>query len=113
MEPEIETGIRNNGFAGLRITDFGNGFDAEKVNKLIQGEAFKGMKDSSLKEIAGLGLAICYAMMKRSGGWTEAASLPGSGATFFVYLPFVFEKDNSLKKKFENTCNIMPNDIIL
>ncbi len=84
---ELETGIRKDGYAGLRITDHGQGFDAEKVNRLIQGEAFTGVKDSNLKESAGLGLAICYDMVKRTGGWAEAASLPGSGATFFIYLP--------------------------
>lgn len=84
---EIETGQNHKGLAYLRITDFGKGFDAEKVNKMIHGDAFSGVKDSSLKESAGLGMAICHDMIKRTGGHVEAASLPGSGATFFIYLP--------------------------
>lgn len=84
---EIETGIEKDGFAGMRITDFGPGFDADNVNELIQGAAFTGMKDSNLKESAGLGLAICYDMIKRTGGYAEAASLPNSGASFFIFLP--------------------------
>lgn len=89
---EIETGARKGEYSCLRITDYGDGFDAAQVNKLIQGEAFKGMRDSSLKEGAGLGMAICYDMLKRSGGWMEAVSLPSSGATFFVYLPVASDK---------------------
>lgn len=84
---ELETGeADNHGF--LRITDYGEGFDAVIVNRLIQGEAFRGMKDTSLKESAGLGMAICYDMIKRTGGHIEAASLPDSGATFYICLPF-------------------------
>jgi ligand-binding sensor domain-containing protein/signal transduction histidine kinase/DNA-binding response OmpR family regulator len=85
---EIETGTKGE-MSFLRITDFGKGFDAIQINKLIQGEAFTGLKDSNLKESAGLGMAICYDMMKRTGGQIEAASLPGSGATFYLYLPIV------------------------
>lgn len=84
---EVESGIRKNGFSGIRVTDHGIGFDAPQVNKLIQGDAFKGMKESSLKEGAGLGMAICYDMVKRTGGWIEADSLPESGATFYVFMP--------------------------
>jgi hypothetical protein len=35
----------------------------------------------------GLGLAICYSIIKRHDGLITAASEPGSGAAFTVYLP--------------------------
>jgi len=38
-----------------------------------------------------LGMAICYDMVKRTGGWIEAASLPQSGATFYIFFPRVNE----------------------
>ncbi|HTF80357.1 MAG TPA: ATP-binding protein, partial [Cytophagales bacterium] len=84
---EIETGVLKDGHSTLRITDFGKGFDAEQINRLIGGEGLKGMKSVTLQEGAGLGMSICYDMIKRCGGWIEAKSLPCSGGTFLIYLP--------------------------
>jgi len=84
---EIETGITKDRYSVMRITDFGPGFDASEVNRLISGEGFKGLRSASLHENAGLGMTICNDMMKRNGGWIEAVSLPASGATFYLHLP--------------------------
>ena len=84
---EIEELTSKNGITGLRITDFGKGFDPIEVNRLIQGEAFNGLKEQSLKDGTGLGMAICFDMLKRIGGTIQADSLPGSGATFYIYMP--------------------------
>jgi PAS domain S-box-containing protein len=35
----------------------------------------------------GLGLATCYSIISRHGGWIDAESEPGMGSTFHVYLP--------------------------
>ncbi|WP_299251341.1 sensor histidine kinase [uncultured Cytophaga sp.] len=85
---EICSDIVDDTYTRLRITDFGEGFDVDEVNKMIQGEAFKGMKESSLTGGAGLGMAICNDMLKRTGGWIEAAHIEGSGATFYIYTPY-------------------------
>jgi len=84
---EIETGIIKDNFSAIRITDFGKGFDAAVINKIINGEGFSGLRETTLKDGAGLGLTICNDILRQQGGWIEAASLPGSGATFFIYLP--------------------------
>lgn len=76
------------GYSSLRITDYGEGFDVIEVNKMIAGAALKGMKQTSLIGGAGLGLAICNDMLQKTGGWIEAAHLPNTGATFYIYLPF-------------------------
>jgi ligand-binding sensor domain-containing protein/signal transduction histidine kinase len=85
---EIRSEILNEQYTRLRITDFGQGFVVAEVNKMIQGEAFNGMKESSLTVGAGLGMAICNDMLKKTGGWIEAARIEGSGATFYIYLPY-------------------------
>ncbi len=84
---EIEWGILKGESIGIRVTDYGKGFDADEVNSVISGRGLQGAKSASLKEGAGLGLSICYDMLSRLGGKIEAASLPGSGATFFIWLP--------------------------
>jgi len=84
---EIEVGIGKKGLSGLRVSDHGPGFDADEVNQIIQGEGFNNIKTGSLKESAGLGLTLCVDMLRRTGGFLEAASLPGWGGTFFLYLP--------------------------
>jgi len=88
---EIEFNIHKEGLCGMRVTDFGQGFDPVDVNKLISGEGFKGMKSTGLQEGAGLGMTICYDMIKRLGGFIEAASLPDTGGTFYIYLPLADE----------------------
>jgi two-component system, sensor histidine kinase ChiS len=89
---ELEATLTQNGYSCLRITDFGTGLNVADVNKMIQGDAFKGKKESSLTNGAGLGMAICYDMLRRTGGWLEAGSLPNSGATFYIYIPLTYKK---------------------
>jgi two-component system cell cycle sensor histidine kinase/response regulator CckA len=38
-------------------------------------------------DLLGLGLAVCYSIMKRHNGLISAASEPGHGTTFYLYLP--------------------------
>lgn len=94
---EVETGILKGNYAGIRITDYGKGFDAVEVNKLIGGEGLSGMRSAPLQGGAGLGMTICNDMMKRCNGYIEAASFPGSGATFFIYLPVADQPDGKAK----------------
>lgn len=84
---EIEAGLKREGLSVMSISDHGKGFDAEKVNRLIRGEIFKGVRTGDLKGGAGLGLSICYDMLQRTGGMLEAVSQPGAGGTFLIFLP--------------------------
>ena len=88
---EIEYDVYKDGLCGMRVTDYGKGFDPVDVNKLIRGDGFKGMKSTGLQEGAGLGMTICYDMMKRLGGMIEAANIPNTGGTFYIYLPVARE----------------------
>jgi CheY-like chemotaxis protein len=43
--------------------------------------------DTTKREGRGLGLAVCYSIIRNHGGHITAASASGAGATFTVYLP--------------------------
>ncbi len=105
---EIEYDVYKDGLCGMRITDHGAGFDSVDVNKLISGEGFKGMKSSGLQEGAGLGMSICYDMIKRLGGLIEAATLPDTGGTFYIYLPLADETNIVTSNMVEPAVNTDP-----
>jgi PAS domain S-box-containing protein len=69
------------GYVMIAIRDEGIGIP-EKIMTKIFDPFFTTKQQGS-----GLGLAICYSIVKKHGGHLSAASEPGSGATFTVWLP--------------------------
>ena len=63
------------------FTDTGKGMDQETLDSIF--EPFFSTKDYGI----GLGLFVCYGIIKNCGGNIEAYSKPGEGATFTVKLP--------------------------
>lgn len=79
--PTIEFGKVNGEFF---VQDNGVGFDPEQAQRLfipferLHGDAFQGN---------GLGLAICYRIVRRHGGDLRGENHPDGGAVFFFSLP--------------------------
>jgi PAS domain S-box-containing protein len=71
---------------GICIRDTGPGLTQEVKDKLF--EPFTTTKEKGL----GLGLAICYDIMKKHNGSIEVESEPGEGAAFTLWLPVRSEK---------------------
>lgn len=69
------------------IKDFGIGIPAEKQQSVF--ERFYRVKenDPSLGSGLGLGLYICYEIIKRQNGKIWVESTPGKGSTFYFSLP--------------------------
>jgi PAS domain S-box-containing protein len=66
---------------GVAFKDTGHGVEADELPNLF--EPFFTTKETGM----GLGLAICYDIVRRHGGRIEVDSQPGQGATFTVWLP--------------------------
>ncbi len=70
-------------YVKLSVADTGRGIDADVLPHLF--EPFFTTKD--VGEGTGLGLAVCYGIVRDHGGWIDVASAAPNGATFTIYLP--------------------------
>lgn len=78
-------GVEPGRYARITVSDTGLGMTQEVRERIF--EPFFTTKDNA--ERTGLGLSICYAIVRRHGGFIEVESTPGAGSEFKVYLPFV------------------------
>jgi signal transduction histidine kinase len=67
--------------AAIRIADQGTGIPPDKLDRL--GSPFFTTKENG----TGLGLTVCYRIVRNHGGRIEVESRQGEGTTFTLYLP--------------------------
>jgi two-component system, cell cycle sensor histidine kinase and response regulator CckA len=79
----------------LSVTDHGKGIPRENLSKIFDPYFTSKARDSS--KGMGLGLAICYSIVKSHNGFISAVSEVGLGSTFTVYLP-VFLSGDAVQK---------------
>jgi len=85
-EVRIATRLEN-GAAVLTVSDNGPGIAAEHLPHIFDRFYRADAARTSSQGRAGLGLAICKAIVEAHGGTIGGASQPGGGATFTVRLP--------------------------
>jgi CheY-like chemotaxis protein len=73
----------------LRVEDHGIGIPQENLKKIF--DPYFTTKPAETARGMGLGLAICYSIVKNHNGCITVESKQGLGSTFFAYLPAVPE----------------------
>ncbi len=82
--PDARTGE----FVSLLVEDMGAGIDKEVMQHIF--EPFFTTKEPG--KGTGLGLSVVYGIVRQHGGWINAYSELGQGATLRVYLPSISEE---------------------
>ena len=68
-------------YVAVTITDEGNGIPSQNLSKIF--DPYFSTKEQG----HGLGLAICYSIVKKHGGHISVQSVEGKGTSFTIYLP--------------------------
>jgi len=75
-------------YVRIAVQDYGTGISKEDYDRIFDPYY-------TTKELGnGLGLAICFSIVKKHGGLIMVESEPGKGSVFYVYLP-ALDSDNS------------------
>lgn len=72
-------------YVKISIRDEGNGMPEEHLSKIF--DPYFTTKGMGSKKGVGLGLAICYSIVRKHNGYITVDSVPGEGTTFHIYFP--------------------------
>jgi PAS domain S-box-containing protein len=79
--------MRAGNYVKISFRDNGTGIPAEDLAKIF--DPYYSTKDLFHQKGLGLGLAVCYSIIKRHDGLITVESEYGKGTTFHIYLPAV------------------------
>ncbi len=85
LQAEPGTFVPTGDYVELSISDTGKGIAKEHLSQIF--DPYFTTKDFGPQKGMGLGLAVCYSIIRKHGGQIEVESQAGEGATFHVYLP--------------------------
>ncbi len=88
--------LKNGDYVKISITDNGRGIPGHQIEKIF--DPYFSTKDSVTQKGLGLGLAICYSIIKKHNGHIAVKSEIGKGTTVELYLPAYFE-DMAMQSK--------------
>jgi PAS domain S-box-containing protein len=79
--------MREGDYLRISIADTGAGIPAENMAKIF--DPYYSTKDTYSQKGLGLGLAVCYSIIKKHEGLMTVESQVGEGTIFYIYLPAV------------------------
>ncbi len=77
--------LPNGDYLHICISDDGVGITAQDLPRIF--DPYWSTEPTGTQKGMGLGLTLCYSIVKKHGGVVVAESEPGCGASFSVYLP--------------------------
>lgn len=77
--------LKEGAYLKWSVKDHGFGINKETLLKIF--DPYFTTKPTGTARGMGLGLAICYSIIKKHDGFITVESEPGAGSTFIVYLP--------------------------
>lgn len=101
--------VKTGRYVMFSVQDTGRGMDSQTLPHIF--EPFFTTKDKTSG--SGLGLPTVYGIVKQSGGYITAASRPGEGSTFKVYLPGLLREPEPLEDQERVTLAPEGNETIL
>lgn len=72
-------------YVSVAVKDEGAGMSAAEIERMF--DPYFTTKEMGSTKGQGLGLSICYSIVRSHGGFITAESKPGFGTTIYVYLP--------------------------
>jgi two-component system, cell cycle sensor histidine kinase and response regulator CckA len=82
--------LREGSYIRIAFADNGRGIPEEHLSRIF--DPYFTTKDMGQQKGMGLGLSICYSVLKKHGGHIGVASKPGKGTTFTLHLPALVQK---------------------
>jgi len=85
INPKNQFLLKPGNYVKVAIEDNGTGIPAEIIEKVF--DPYFSTKERGTQKGMGLGLTLCYWIIKRHDGHIEVQSEPGNGTTVTLYLP--------------------------
>lgn len=85
LPAENNVGLPPDDYLNIRFEDTGVGIPPENLPKIF--DPYFSTKEMGSQKGMGLGLALCYSIIKHHHGHIQAESTPGEGTRIDMYLP--------------------------
>jgi signal transduction histidine kinase len=82
--------LREGSYLRIVFADTGKGIPEEHLSRIF--DPYFTTKDMGSQSGTGLGLSVCYSILKKHDGYITAVSPQGKGAAFTLYLPALAEE---------------------
>jgi len=97
LSPEDTVPLPEGDYVKISVEDHGGGIPEEDISRIF--DPYFTTKEIGNVKGMGLGLAICYSIIKNHGGFMTAESQPSVGTTIHIYLPAYKEETHATGEK--------------